>query len=150
MKRTPLRRKSAIKRGTPKRTDTAKKTTKHARRERDWDRMAWCATLPCALTGWTPAAMAFWVSILWKGRSIGPCDGRTEVHHAGPRAGWRRAADDAVIPLCSKHHRQRTDLAGPFSGWERGTLMEWETAVIEQYRAEWRAIQAASGAEEAP
>lgn len=80
--------------------------TKHARRPREFGRMAFYSSLWCMLrdlarggniaTRDVEAAMA--------------CDGPIEVAHLGDRGasgtgGWRRCPDAQTAPLCRKHHR---------------------------------------------
>lgn len=128
VKRSPLKRGKPLERsaGRPK---EERKPTRHARRERDWDRMAWCKQQRCAL-----AELNTRDGELWHGGPADPCNGAVEAHHAGDRAGWRRAADDTVIPLCHHHHACRTDHRGVFAGWPRGAIKAWELAVVDLYQ----------------
>jgi hypothetical protein len=74
---------------------------------------------------------------LWLGGGMDSCAGPTEAHHAGERAGWRKAPDDTVVPLCSGHHRALTDRTGCFSGWPKGALKKWELAAVAYYSARY-------------
>lgn len=57
-----------------------------------------------------------------------PCTGRVKADHAGDRPkGWK-AADSTVIPMCNKHHHERTDMTGTFSvfaGWDAAAMRAW-------------------------
>ena len=53
---------------------------------------------------------------------VGGCYGPIESDHAGERPVGRRASDRSCLPMCSAHHRARTDYAGYFYGWD-GVLM---------------------------
>ena len=79
-------------------------------------------------------------------RDLGPCWGRIEADHAGPRPLGRKCSDDETIPLCSGHHRARTDLAGPFRGWGREQMRAWLDAQIEQTQAAMAATTSTAGA----
>jgi len=93
-RKTPLRAKRwGVSRGPSK--------TKHARRPRNFARMAFVKTLPCGL------ADAFFVVA---GGLVGApqpeaCAGHVEAAHLGDRAGFRRCSDDETAPLCRRHHR---------------------------------------------
>lgn len=107
--KTPLRRKARIRsrRSTPRRSG----------RVRDRNYLLAVKELPCCLAG------------------LGNCSGPIEADHAGRRPLGRKCSDDEAIPLCQKHHRERTDGYGfflnasattpdgpvPMSGWQR----EW-------------------------
>lgn len=126
MKRSPLRRKTSLKRKPMRRK---LRSTKYSRRERDFDRMAWCKTLPCAVVKLDvlegPAGRL--------GRML-LCDGPVEAHHAGEHGVGQKAPDDTVVPLCVLHHKELTDRRGCFAGWPPHALKEWELALIERYQ----------------
>lgn len=127
MKRSPLRRKSSLKRTSMRRK---RGSTKYARRERDWARMAFVKTEPCALSGGAPVACN-----LWRGDwPPGACSAVVEAHHAGEHGLSHKAPDDTVVALCSKHHRSLTDRTGAFDGWPRGALKAWELAAVAYYQ----------------
>lgn len=99
LRRTPLRRKTPLR--------TVSKTNSYRKRTRDPDFMAFVAWCPCAL------------------KDEGGCKGRVEVDHAGAHPkGWR-SADDATIPLCTHHHRARTDYRGYFKNWTGNQMRAW-------------------------
>jgi hypothetical protein len=117
----PLARKKPMRRGKPLRS---KGKGKYARRERDLAYMKLVKTLPCAVsatpTRWTRIAPALCTL----------CTGEVQADHAGSRAMGRKCPDDETIPLCRKHHRERTDLRGAFKGWDRIEMRRWCDYVI--------------------
>lgn len=161
MKRTPLKRNTPLARSTFRRTDeqrapwtppdtshldalseltkrihaenaarpktlATRKRTKYARRERHVDYMlAVKAMLPCILS------------------HLGECEGVVEADHAGDRGLGQKSHDNTVIPLCTRHHRDRTDLTGFFSSFDRATMREWRHARV----AETQVSMAALGVE---
>lgn len=48
----------------------------------------------------------------------------------------QKADDRTCIPLCSKHHRERTDFSGLFKGWNQERMRGWlaESVVLYQKR----------------
>lgn len=84
-----------------------KRKSSYALRTRDMDYMGWVKRLPCLLAYYSP------------------CEGAVEADHAGPRALGRKAHDSTCIPLCTKHHRERTDYHGLFWGWDGHRMREW-------------------------
>lgn len=88
-----------------------KKRSRYARRERFVSFMLWVKTLPCC------ASTSFDVP--------GECDGVIEADHAGLRAYNRKAHDRTCIPLCTRHHRQRTDYRGIFEGFGAARMRAW-------------------------
>lgn len=108
MKRSPIKR-TAMKRGT--------RRSSYARRERDMAFMGWVKLQPCLLA------------------DEGGCEGVVEADHAGERGLGRKAPDDTCIPLCTGHHRHRTDYSGPFRGWTGVQMRAWLNDAIERTRA---------------
>lgn len=98
MKRTPLKRKTRLKQRATRRPD---KRSAYRSRERDTAFMLWVKTLPC---------MA---------EKLSPCGGVIEADHTGGRGIGRKADDRTCIPLCTRHHRERTDWTGPFKTWSQ-------------------------------
>lgn len=82
-------------------------STKHSRRERNFEFMRIVKCLPCCLC------------------SEGDCDGVVEADHAGSRPFARRAPDETCIPLCSKHHADRTLRNGFFRGMPVMEMKKW-------------------------
>jgi hypothetical protein len=112
MRRTPMRRRP--------------KSTSYARRERDFGFMGWIKTQRCDVAdrteepGWSP------------------CEGVTEADHAGDigvRGLGMKAADDTCVPLCTKHHRERTEYKGFFHGFLTFELREYMDSRIRHYQA---------------
>lgn len=108
MRRTPFKRTRPMRRG--------KGRTKYARRERDVDYMLRVKTLPCVA------------------RHLGPCDGVVEADHAGPRGIGQKADDTTTIPICTGHHRDRTDFSGAFKHWNQAMMREFLSSSIDATR----------------
>jgi hypothetical protein len=102
--------------------------TKHSERPRDFDRMAWCKLQPCLLRDVDGA-----------GECEGWVIGVVDADHAGARAGFHRADDDTVIPLCSRHHRDRTESRGYFATLSKPERVEWRMRAIEAMQAKYAA-----------
>ena len=133
MKRTPIRRKTGLRRNAIQRAIDSFKIshrsmTKHARRPRAFDFMGWVKRQPCTV------ALAFEALHRHVGYTRGvslpdlKCEGAVEADHAGNRfrdGDGTRAFDRTCIPLCSKHHRQRTDYRGIFSNFTSGMMRDW-------------------------
>jgi hypothetical protein len=58
-------------------------------------------------------------------RFISYCDGPIEADHAGRRGLGQKCDDRECIPLCAKHHRERTDMRGAFGGFHAERMREW-------------------------
>lgn len=99
LRRIPLRRKTWL-RGRSQ-------TSSYRRRPRAFAFMSFVKTLPCA---------AF---------ELGTCWGRIEADHAGRRGIGQKADDRTCIPLCTKHHRERTGFCGDFKGWTQEQMRAW-------------------------
>ncbi len=104
--------------------------TAHGERERDFAFMGWVKTQPCRLRELQDAA--------------GACSGSgwSEADHAGARAGFRRADDDTCIPLCNRHHRDRTTRRGYFAGRDWDWMRGWCDAAIAETRAAYASWEA--------
>jgi hypothetical protein len=114
MKRSgPLARRIGLRRKTWLRS--VSRTKKYRRRDRDWDFMAYVLWLPCELR-----------NVLGAGR----CQGRVQADHAGQRPFGQKSQDDTCIPLCEKHHTNRTDYRGYFKNWTGVQMREWNDRVI--------------------
>lgn len=82
----------------------------YSERERDIAYLGWVRTQPCLLA------------------HLGGCEGAVEADHAGGRPYGQKSADNASVPLCTKHHRDRTESRGFFRGRtrdERRQRREW-------------------------
>jgi len=99
----------------------AKGKTSHARRPRDFDYMGKVAKLPCIVKWLTIAPVNL--------RHL--CDGRITVDHAFGR--YRKDADRMTIPLCEKHHREKTGQVGGggfMAGWSLGRRRGWLSTAV--------------------
>jgi hypothetical protein len=79
----------------------------------------------------------------------GPC----EPHHStngstlsdspkaigGRRGKGQRAHDHESLPLHMRCHRQFHDLKGPFEGWDKAFIREWQDAQVAEHRARYEA-----------
>jgi hypothetical protein len=134
-----MKRSSPLRRKTPLRS--GKRSTKYARRERDYDRMGWIKTRSCAVS-----VRCEWD--LWYGAEPDQCNGDVEAHHAGTHGMGNKSPDDTAIPMCSHHHRCITGKPGGrgvFSGWPRGAVKRWELAVIRRYQELYSAYRLVVG-----
>lgn len=101
--RKPLTRKTRLK---------ARGKTKHARRERDFEYMAWVSTRPCLAR--------------FQDATGSRCQGRIHVHHMFGRYG--ADSDRKTVPLCEACHRAWHNHSGVFEGWSkerRRVYAEW-------------------------
>lgn len=114
-----MRRKSPLRRRKPMRA-TGK--TKYRARPRDLEYMRWVKRQPCAAR-----SVDAWIN----------CAGPVEADHAGRRGLGRKAPDATCIPLCSTHHRQRTDFSGVFRTWDQARMRAWLGEQVELYRREY-------------
>ena len=95
------------------------KTKKYRRRSRRMDFMAYILFQPC---------------VLQDASGAGKCWGRVQADHAGSRPYGQKAPDDTCIPLCTKHHRDRTDYTGYFKGWRGAQMRAWCDLRIYNYQ----------------
>ncbi len=117
LRKTPLKRYTRLR--------ARSKTSKHARRERDWAYLAFVHTLPCH------------ARLIAQGFE---CEGPIEADHIGGRYG--ADADRRCVPMCRRHHRERTGIVGGggvFAGWPLERKREWGRAAIEATLATWEA-----------
>lgn len=101
LRRTPLRRKSRLR---------ARGKGSYARRERDVEHMLLVKSLPCALSGVAGA---------------GPCSGPVEADHMGERGLGQKCSDNECGPLCTRHHRHRTESKGFFEPMSKEERRHW-------------------------
>ena len=156
--RQPLRRGKPLERSWMRK---GAKKTKHARRAREFGRMAFYSSLWCMLRDISRA-----------GRLPTPinevtqaCEGPIEVAHLGDRGatgtgGWRRAPDAKTAPLCRHHHRSIDGRVGGKAPWYvalgregqrelRADLvlfadLYWQ-GLTEEGRAHWDAVASSRG-----
>jgi hypothetical protein len=108
-----------MKRGAPLKRKTrlrAKGKSKYARRERDIPYMMRVKKMRC--------------SVRVHCATTSRCQGRIEADHAGERPFGQKCPDSETIPMCQKHHRERTDLRGAFKGWSAQAMRVWCDFVI--------------------
>jgi len=117
VKRTPIRRKAPLRRLRPMRR---RPKSAYRPRPRDTAYMAWVRRQPCAARG------------------MGACTGHIEADHAGRRSVGRKAGDDTCIPLCHKHHVQRTSFSGPFRSWSQTAMRRWLELLVMTYRGQYQ------------
>ena len=73
------------------------------------------------------------------------CWGQVEADHAGQRPVGRKADDDTAIPMCRRHHQDRTDARGIFYGLQAGEMRRWCQERIEETRTTITAQRAGVG-----
>lgn len=68
----------------------------------------------------------------------GGCQGEVHVHHAQGRKGLgTKNHDHTGKPLCVGHHTARHALSGPFRGWVKAQIRDWEEATSARLRREY-------------
>lgn len=125
MKRTALTRRKAIRRTSPMKR--GRKLSRYAKRPRDTEFMLWVKTLLCSVEEERPCADL----------EPEPCAGPVEADHAGARGLGQKCSDRECIPLCSAHHRQRTDHSGTFKHVSREDERAWRSRAIARTQAMW-------------
>ena len=128
MKRTPLKRKTPLRRKTWMKRSA--KSSSYARRPRDLNYMRLVRRLPCA------AANALYFTNM----TPTPCEGRVQADHAGDRVFGQKSADDECIPMCNKHHRERTNYFGMFAGWSGTQMKVWRLMVVSKTQRQVREL----------
>lgn len=106
MKRSgPIARRTTLRSSSPPRA--RKLTPRKSERVRDSAYLVAVKSLPC------------------RARGLSPCEGVVEADHQGRRPMGRKCNDDEAVPLCTLHHRQRTDWTGPFKDWTGEEMRAW-------------------------
>lgn len=105
----------------------AKRRSAYRRRPRDLAYMAWIRRLPCVVRALPPDP-----------HRLTPCGGAVEADHLGERALSRKADDRTCAPMCSQHHRERTDHSGAFRDLVREELRIWRRAALDLVAADAR------------
>lgn len=100
-----------------------KRKSKYKRRPRALAYMQWVKTLPCAALNLTPPN---------RHPHQVRCEGPIEADHAGKRGMGQKAPDYTCIPLCRKHHRDRTDVDGLWCWCPADKMREWCDEVIKR------------------
>lgn len=114
----PLRRRKPLRRSPMRR---GARRSSYALRPRDADYMLAVKLLPCAVSVDPPDPAR-----------VTRCSGVVEADHAGERGLGRKADDRTCIPMCTGHHRERTDHAGSFRGLSRGQARTWRERAIDR------------------
>lgn len=101
-----------MKRSAPlRRTPMRKRSgTSYSRRPRDLAYMGWIKQQPCAA------------------RHFGACSGVIEADHAGRHGTGQKSPDNECIPLCKRHHADRTGKVGGrgvFDAMSAAELRQW-------------------------
>lgn len=119
MKRSPLLRRTPLRArvNAARKAARTRKRSRYARRERNVDFMLWVKTLPCVA------------------RALGPCSGVVEADHAGSRGLGQKCPDEETIPICTGHHRERTDFSGAFKTWDQNAMRGFLELAIEHTQA---------------
>lgn len=105
-----------------------KRRSSYAKRKRLLVYMAWVRTQPCRLRGVAGA---------------GPCDGGVEADHAGQKPGMsRKAPDSTCIPMCRRHHLDRTNNDGFFRQMSDDERRLWRAQQIAATQAAYQRHQA--------
>ena len=73
--------------------------------------LAWVRTLPCRVR---------------ESDLDHRCQGDVQAHHRVGGGMGTKTGDRQTFPLCAGHHRARHDMNGPFKGWDRERMREWE------------------------
>lgn len=99
--------------------------TSYSERERDFEFMGWIKLQRC---------------ILADVEGAGPCTRGwcVEADHAGDRGYSQKSHDRETIPLCRKHHRDRTESDGYFRGWSKARKREWRHERIAEWQEKYR------------
>ena len=130
-----LRRKKPLRRKTWLRS---RGNTSYRRRVRDIAYMKRVKKLPCAVRWFS---RQLFNQIVWNGfgqQGATCCEGRVEADHAGVRGLGQKADDRTCIPMCTRHHRERTDQRGSFGGWTAQMMREWCEVAIAATQEELR------------
>lgn len=126
MKRSkPLRVNKPLRR--LKRLSTRSKTNSYRKRVRDFEFMRWVKRQPCFVRVLPPLA----------GDLGTPCCGRVEADHMGARGFGQKADDKTCVPMCHRHHSERTTHRGTFWPLTQPELRAWRARAIEHTQAEW-------------
>lgn len=130
MKRTPLKRKTPLRRAAQKADKLKlgrnspmrgrKESVRRSDRKREPEYRRWIKLQPCCASG------------------LSQCYGEVEADHAGRRPYGRKADDNTCIPLCQRHHEQRASFHGPFKTWNQAMMRLWLHGHILVYQAQYK------------
>lgn len=119
MKRTPLTRKTPMKRSRPEFKSPHKRTPEQGG---DEEYLRWIRKLPCCVTGCAAT-------------------GSSHAHHSTGAGMALKAHDRETMPLCATHHRQFHDGRGYFLDWGRAQRRSWQAAQVGVYQASFLSKQ---------
>lgn len=90
--------------------------------------MAWVKTLLCS------------VEEEWPNVDVRPttCTGVVEADHMGQRGLGQKADDRTCAPLCTGHHRERTDHSGSFRTLNREEARAWKERQVLRTQTLWQ------------
>lgn len=129
MIRTPLARRTELRRGKPLKRKTWMKqrraTPRRSGRVRDPAFMAWVRRQLCAVRVDQPDP-----------NRITPCSGRMEADHQGEHPYGRKSNDNETVPMCHGHHGDRTNDTGPFKNLTPEERLAWRERQIARTQAE--------------
>lgn len=130
MKRSPLKRKTALKRSPMRR---GKRKGKYASRDRappEW--FAFTKSIGCAIRLFGAPERALRVKTTSELQDELPCDGPMEANHMGERiAGLStKSRDRDCAGMCKGHHGMWTEYRGLFAGMTHGERREYAALVI--------------------
>jgi len=131
MKRTALKRRTPLKRKTRLRQKSLKNS--YRRRERDFEFMQKVRKLGCIVRYWADLAPLGMKELNARSFAFEPemslaittCYGRVQADHGGERAKGKKAHDRTCVPMCRKHHGERTDYRGTFKNWNAIAMRAW-------------------------
>lgn len=119
MRRTPLRRSRMSRKPKPNSYNT---------RERAFEFMGWVKQQPCMVQVFIDlGTFGFGSHVIAASR----CEGVVEADHAGSRGIGRKASDYTTIPLCTKHHFERTNFAGAFAFFKQEHMRAFLASAIQ-------------------
>lgn len=72
-----------------------------------------------------PTFLAFVRTLRCCAHLLSPCFGRVEADHVGWRPTGRKCDDVEAIPMCARHHDQRTDSQGPWKCMSPDQRLDW-------------------------
>lgn len=125
MKRSgPLKRRAPLRRTRFKRKP---RSTRYSRRERDFERLRFVKTLPCYI-------ISEWPNPHYPATE---CEGEIEADHQGARGLGQKCPDSEVAPLCSRHHRERTDHTGSFKFATKEQVRAWRARAMAYAKQLW-------------
>lgn len=128
-------RHSMLRRRTPLRSSWKPRAGKRSDRRHDDGFLKAVRKLPCIVRELPPP-----------GAIVTPCYGEVQPDHMGSRPVGRKADDRTAVPMCRRHHGERTDHSGTFRELTRDELRSWRVDAIEHTQREVNHLQAGMAA----